>query len=76
MIHGSDVIKEARIRRCLTQLDVALVIGTSDRQLRRWESGEQPVPFNVVRNICQACGVGMIEILQDMADGRTAYERH
>lgn len=68
MVSGHDVIRVARTRRGMTQLDIALSIGACERQIRRWETGEMPVPFNIVRNISALCGMNLIELLTELTD--------
>ncbi|MFC2082071.1 helix-turn-helix domain-containing protein [Candidatus Bipolaricaulota bacterium] len=45
----SDLLRFARQFRGLTQQSAARRLGTSERTLRRWESGTQPLPDHRAR---------------------------
>ncbi|GAA4879971.1 helix-turn-helix transcriptional regulator [Ferrimonas pelagia] len=69
MVTGRRLIKEARKRRGMTQLDLAEFAGMSERQVRRLESGEAAVSFNQLRYIVEeVCRLNFIELQRELAN--------
>ena len=55
-------IKQLRKETKLTQEQLAEIVGTDSRTVRRWESGESGPEFNKLERIAQAFHVPVIEL--------------
>ncbi|OZI28669.1 XRE family transcriptional regulator [Bordetella genomosp. 1] len=49
-------IRDARLKSGRTQSQVAQILRVSERQLQRWEAGEQDMPPGVWRTFTMSCG--------------------
>ena len=59
MIHGGELIREARKRAGLTQQDLAEGLGTSQPVIARWESGATSPSVRRVVEAIRACGLDL-----------------
>lgn len=67
-LFGKKII-EAREARGITQLELATMIGISDRTLRSIEAGEKPeVKYLIVSRIEEALGISFREIAQNTSN--------
>lgn len=51
-----ELIREARLRAFLTQQDLATIIGSSQAEISRWETGKRVPSFSVILRIIGATG--------------------
>lgn len=62
-------IREAREARGITQLELATMVGISDRTLRSIEAGEKPeVKYLILNRIEEALGISLREVTQDTSN--------
>jgi len=82
---GGDLIREARRRAGLTQAELAVLAGTSQSGIARWEAGRTAVSLDDVIRLVRLCGFDLEVMLlprddSDMAQatrlaGLTGQER-
>jgi len=82
---GGDLIREARRRAGLTQAELAVLAGTSQSGIARWEAGRTAVSLDDVVRLVRLCGFDLEVMLlprdeSDMAQatrlaGLTGQER-
>jgi len=53
---GGDLIREARRRAGLTQAELAVLAGTSQSGIARWEAGRTAVSLDDVIRLVRLCG--------------------
>ena len=53
---GGDLIREARRRAGLTQAELAVLAGTSQSGIARWEAGRTAVSLDDVVRLVRLCG--------------------
>jgi transcriptional regulator with XRE-family HTH domain len=53
---GGDLIREARLRAGLTQLELSRLTGRDRSVIARWEQGVMSPPIDGLLEIIQACG--------------------
>lgn len=58
-------IKTVRIKRHLTQEDVARHVGVSQAHINRWEKGVRNIDFNKAVKICTVLRVDIRDFLND-----------
>ena len=58
-----DKLKEARIKKGLTQKQVASEIQTTIQQISKYETGEQEPTASRLKELCKLYGVSADEIL-------------
>lgn len=51
-----ELIREARLRAFLTQKDLATIIGSSQAEISRWETGKRVPSFSVILRVVGATG--------------------
>jgi len=66
MNNGGSVIREARHRAELTQVELARRLGTSQAAVWRWERGVVEPAWSTVLRAASACGMGVSVSLQDV----------
>ena len=54
--YGGDLIREARRRAGLTQVELASRAATTQSAIARWESGRTAVSLDDVRRLVRLCG--------------------
>lgn len=64
-------VRELREDRLLRQRDVAYILGTSQKQYCRWESGEYTLPFDVAIRLARFYGVSL-----DYIAGLVDYDKN
>lgn len=47
-------IKRLRIKKGLTQLELANIVGVTKAQMSRWESGKRSLYFETAKQLCKA----------------------
>ncbi|TKB53292.1 helix-turn-helix domain-containing protein [Ferrimonas aestuarii] len=63
----AQILKVAREKRGVTQEDLAELAGCSDRQVRRWESGDSEITYNRLRSLCiYTLGLEWLELLREV----------
>jgi transcriptional regulator with XRE-family HTH domain len=55
-VTSAQVIREARLKASLTQVELAERLGRDRAQVARWETGGQEPSFENVRAAVEACG--------------------
>ena len=72
-------IAEARMARGLSQKDLAVLLGTSQQTVQRWESGVTDPKIGQIQAVSAALGVTVSYLLglssSDVNDGATGDER-
>ena len=53
---GAQIIREARLKAGLTQMELAERLGRDRAQVARWETGGQQPSFENVTAVVEACG--------------------
>lgn len=66
MFNFGEHLKELRISKNLTQKQLATLIGSTERGIQRYESGERKPNFDAIISLCQA-----LEISADYLLGLT-----
>lgn len=63
-------LRNLRISRGLTQMEVAEGLGTSQSSITSWESGRREPDFATIRKLADYFGVAMVDLLpsEDIAD--------
>lgn len=56
---GGEVIREARLRKGLTQAELAKRLDTKQPVIARWESGSRSPTFETVVRAIRACGLDL-----------------
>jgi transcriptional regulator with XRE-family HTH domain len=56
---SGDLLREARLRAGLTQLQLARRAGTSQSAIARWESGAVQPSLERLRELVRACGLDL-----------------
>jgi transcriptional regulator with XRE-family HTH domain len=56
---SGDLLREARLRTGLTQLQLARRAGTSQSAIARWESGAVQPSLERLRELVRACGLDL-----------------
>jgi len=56
---SADLLREARLRAGLTQLQLARRAGTSQSAIARWESGAVQPSLERLRELVRACGLDL-----------------
>lgn len=56
---GGDLIREARLRVRLTQVELAARAGTAQSGVARWESGRTAPSLDDVRRLVRLCGLDL-----------------
>lgn len=69
---GGDLIREARRRAGLTQVELAEHAGTSQPVIARWESGRVDPGFDTVRRVMRAAGFNLLVSLDQTDDSDLA----
>src|ERR1700746_2153121 len=69
---GGDLIREARRRAGLTQAELAVLAGTSQSGIARWESGRTAVSLDDVRRLVRLCGFDLEVMLVPSDDSDMA----
>ena len=69
---GGDLIREARRRAGLTQLELAERAGTSQSGVARWESGRTAVSLDDVMRLVRLCGFDLELVLLPRDDSDIA----
>jgi transcriptional regulator with XRE-family HTH domain len=57
--HGGDLIREARKRAGLSQVELAERAGTTQSGVARWESGRTAVSLDDVLRLTRLCGLDL-----------------
>jgi transcriptional regulator with XRE-family HTH domain len=68
---SGDLLREARLRACLTQKELARRAGTSQSAIARWESGAVQPSLERLRELVRACG---LELTLGMANYDDSYD--
>ena len=55
-MNAGDLIREARLRARLTQLELAARSGTTQSAISRWERGRSEPGVDTLRRLVEACG--------------------
>jgi transcriptional regulator with XRE-family HTH domain len=58
-MQGGELIREARKRAGLTQVELAERLGTTQPQIARWENGKTSPSFRAVVEAIRACGLDL-----------------
>lgn len=58
-MHGGELVKEARKRAGLTQVELGERLGTTQAQIARWEAGRTSPSFRRVVEAIRACGLDL-----------------
>ena len=58
-------IREIRKKRCLSQSELAKMIGTSQAAISKYEKEEQDPTFKTLQKIAQALGVPLSVLVRD-----------
>src|SRR5260370_28991352 len=66
MSHGGSVMRVARRRAQLTQVELARRLGTSQAAVWRWECGVVEPSWSTVLRAASACGMAVNVSLQDV----------
>jgi transcriptional regulator with XRE-family HTH domain len=66
MGHGGSVMREARRRAELTQVELARRLSTSQAAVWRWERGVVEPSWSTVLRAASACGMAVSVSLQDV----------
>lgn len=69
---GSDLIREARRRRGLTQQELADRAGTTQSAVARWESGRTSPDLATVQRLVHLCGLQLEVAIVDPDDSDLA----
>jgi transcriptional regulator with XRE-family HTH domain len=59
-----DNIKNARIKAGLTQTELALAIGVTQKEISRWETGSRTPQVETFASICKALNVSADVLLE------------
>ncbi len=57
------IIKELREKQKLTQMNLADIIGVSDKAVSKWETGKGLPDISLIEPLAQALGVSVIELM-------------
>ena len=57
------IIKEQRVKKNLTQTELAEMIGISDKTISKWETGKGLPDISLIETLSKALGVSMIELM-------------
>jgi transcriptional regulator with XRE-family HTH domain len=71
MISG-DLIKEARLRAGITQVELGLLTGNAQSVIARWERNEVSPSLETVREVIRACGLELTFFMSKFDDSNTA----
>lgn len=65
--HTNDsIIAQLRIKRNMTQAQLAEAIGVSQQQLGRWENGGRKPKLDALTKIAQALGVDLMTLIKGL----------
>jgi transcriptional regulator with XRE-family HTH domain len=68
MVLGGNLVKEARRRAGLTQLQLADLAGTTQSAIARLESGRTDPTFGQLQKLLMACGFSLVVSLDPYED--------
>ncbi len=71
MISG-NLIKEARLRAGMTQVELGLLTGNAQSVIARWERDEVSPSLETVREVIRACGLELTFFISKFDDSNTA----
>ena len=72
MASSGSLIREARLRAGLSQVELGEITGKDRAQIARWERDAVSPPFETLRSILRSCGYDLSDDLIDYADDKTA----
>jgi transcriptional regulator with XRE-family HTH domain len=76
MISG-DLIKEARLRAGLTQIELGARLGKAQSVIARWERGEAVPSLETVREVVRACDLDLTFFMSRFDDSNfTVIDEH
>ncbi len=76
MISG-DLIKEARLRAGLTQIELGARLGKAQSVIARWERDEVLPSLETVRDVVRACGLDLTFFVSKFDDSNvTIIDQH
>ncbi len=70
MISG-DLIKEARLRAGITQVELGLLTGNAQSVIARWECNKVSPSIETVRKVIRACGLDLTFFITKFDDSNT-----
>lgn len=62
---GGEVIRRARRRACLSQVELARRLGTTASALSRWENDRAEPSYATVDRAVEACGLTLVSVLRE-----------
>jgi hypothetical protein len=71
MVSG-DLIKEARLRAGLTQVELGARLGKAQSVIARWERDEVAPSFETLREVVRACGLELTFFMSRFDDSNYA----
>lgn len=57
------IMKEQRVKKNLTQTELAEMIGVSDKAISKWETGKGLPDISLIEPLAKALGISMIELM-------------
>lgn len=75
MFNFGEHLKEIRVSRNLTQKQLAMMVGSTERGIQRYESGERKPNFDAIIALCEALHVSA-DYLLGRTDNPTNYFKY
>ncbi len=77
LMMSGDLIKEARLRAGLTQVELGARLGKAQSVIARWERDDVSPSLETVRDVVRACGLGLTFFMSKFDDSNvTIIDQH